>query len=87
MANKPIATWRVDQKLGLGISFLSYHTVAREIEQGHLAILRVEGTPVMRKWYVVRNKKKYLLPSAVSLWDFIYENGAEYLPAMKPRKN
>ena len=71
---------------GFGISFLSYHTVAHEIEEGRLAILRVEGTPVIRKWHIVRNKKKYLLPSAVSLWAFICENGANYLPVMKARK-
>ena len=70
----------------LGISFLSYHTVAHEIEEGRLAILRVEGTPVIRKWHIVRNKKKYLLPSAASLWGFICENGAKYLPVMKPKK-
>jgi LysR family transcriptional regulator, low CO2-responsive transcriptional regulator len=68
---------------GLGISFLSYHTVAHEVEQGRLAILRVEGTPVIRKWYIVRNRKKYSLPSAVSLWSFICENGASFLPVMK----
>ena len=71
---------------GLGISFLSYHTVAHELEEGRLAILRVEGTPVIRKWHIVRNKKKYLLPSAASLWGFIHENGAKYLPVMKPKK-
>ena len=71
---------------GLGTSFLSYHTVAHEIEEGRLAILRVEGTPVIRKWHIVRNKKKYLRPSAASLWGFIYENGAKYLQVMKPKK-
>ena len=71
---------------GLGISFLSYHTVAHEIEQGRLVVLRVVGTPVIRKWHIVRNKKKYLLPSAASLWGFICENGASYLPEMKSKK-
>ncbi len=71
---------------GLGISFLSYHTVAHEIEQGRLAMLRVEGTPVIRKWHIVRNRKKYLLPSAVSLWKFICENGESFLPVMKTKK-
>ncbi len=68
---------------GLGISFLSYHTVAHEIETGRLVILRVEGTPVIRKWHVVRNKKKYVSPSATALWKFVHEEGANFLPAMK----
>ncbi len=71
---------------GLGISFLSYHTVAHEIEQGRLSVLRVEGTPVIRKWHIVRNRKKYLLPSAISLWAFICENGGSFLPVMKSKK-
>ncbi len=68
---------------GLGISLLSYHTVAHEIEEGRLTILHVEGTPVIRKWHVVRNKKKYLLPSAAALWNFVTAQGASFLPAMK----
>jgi LysR family transcriptional regulator, low CO2-responsive transcriptional regulator len=67
---------------GLGISLLSYHTVAHEVEESRLAILRVEGTPVIRKWYVVRHKKKYVLPSALSLWTFVGEQGAGFLPAL-----
>jgi LysR family transcriptional regulator, low CO2-responsive transcriptional regulator len=68
---------------GLGISLLSYHTVAHEVEEGRLAILRVEGTPVIRKWYIVRNKRKSLLPSGQALWNFIEAEGASYLPMLK----
>jgi LysR family transcriptional regulator, low CO2-responsive transcriptional regulator len=68
---------------GLGISLLSYHTIAHEVEEGRLAILKVEGTPVVRKWYIVRNKRKNLLPSGQSLWNFIAAEGASYLPPLK----
>jgi LysR family transcriptional regulator, low CO2-responsive transcriptional regulator len=68
---------------GLGISLLSYHTVAHEVEEGRLAILRVQGTPVVRKWYVVRNRRKNLLPSGRALWNFIETNGGAYLPTLK----
>lgn len=68
---------------GLGISLLSYHTVAHEVQEGRLAILRVEGTPVIRKWFVVRNKKKKLLPSASELWRFIALEGKHFLPELK----
>jgi LysR family transcriptional regulator, low CO2-responsive transcriptional regulator len=71
---------------GLGISMLSYHTVAHEIEEGRLAILHVEGTPVVRKWYVVRHKKKHLLPAALSLWNFVGEKGGSFLPPLKLAK-
>ncbi len=68
---------------GLGISMLSYHTVAHEIEEGRLSMLQVEGTPVIRKWHIVRHQKKYLLPSAQSLWAFICKEGESFLPQMK----
>ena len=38
---------------GMGVSFLSAHTVARELQSGSLAVLDVEGFPVMLNWYVV----------------------------------
>ena len=69
---------------GLGVSLLSYHTVSHEVEEGRLTILRVEGTPVIRKWFVVRNKLKHLLPSARSLWDFIAKEGGTFLPTLQP---
>ncbi len=68
---------------GLGISMLSYHTVAHEIEEGRLSMLQVEGTPVIRKWHIVRHQKKYLLPSVQSLWAFICKEGESFLPQMK----
>jgi LysR family transcriptional regulator, low CO2-responsive transcriptional regulator len=68
---------------GLGISLLSYHTIAHEVEEGRLVILKVEGTPVIRKWYIVRNKRKKLLPSGQALWNFIVAEGASYLPLLK----
>ena len=71
---------------GLGVSMLSYHTVAHEVEEGRLAILRLEGTPVIRKWFIVRNRKKHLLPSALALWRFVHEHGKEYLPRLRMGK-
>jgi LysR family transcriptional regulator, low CO2-responsive transcriptional regulator len=68
---------------GLGLSLLSYHTIAHEVEDGRLAILNVEGTPVIRKWFIVRNKRKNLLPSGQALWNFIAAEGAGYLPTLK----
>lgn len=68
---------------GLGISMLSYHTVSREVQEGRLAILRVDGTPVIRTWYIARNKKKRLLPSAERFWQFVKTNGRSHLPVLK----
>jgi DNA-binding transcriptional LysR family regulator len=66
---------------GLGISFLSYHTVAHEIEEGRLVALKVQGTPVIRKWYVVRLTEKRMMPLAGALWDFLHKRGKSFFPA------
>ena len=65
---------------GLGIAFISAHTVALEIEHARLASLDVEGLPVMREWYVVRRRDKHLLPPALALLDFIALEMGRFLP-------
>ena len=65
---------------GLGIAFLSAHTVASEIADGRLISLPVEGLPVIRSWYVVNQPNKILLPPAQALLDFIKQDGGRFLP-------
>ena len=67
---------------GLGIALISAHTVSAEIADGRLAVLPVEGLPVVRQWFVVRPQDKRLLPAAQALWDFFASAGAEHLPAI-----
>lgn len=38
---------------GLGIAFLSLHTVQDEVKSGRLALLRGADLPIMRHWYLV----------------------------------
>lgn len=68
---------------GLGIAFISAHTVAIEVEIGKLVILDVVGLPVIRKWFVVRRTDKRLLPAAVALQAFWLKRGASFLPIVK----
>lgn len=56
---------------GLGLAFISAHTVALEREVGRLVTLPVTGTPVMRRWFVVHRAEKALLPVAESFRDFL----------------
>ncbi len=65
---------------GLGIALISAHTVAWELEEGRLGIIRAPGLPMMRQWQVVRRKEKHLLPAAESLWSFLAARGAAFLP-------
>jgi DNA-binding transcriptional LysR family regulator len=61
---------------GLGLSFLSAHTIGRELEMGHLVVLDVAGFPVLLKWYVVHLRHKVLAPVAVAFKGFLLRRGA-----------
>ncbi|HEY5900551.1 MAG TPA: LysR substrate-binding domain-containing protein [Burkholderiales bacterium] len=61
---------------GMGISFLSAHTIGRELELGQLAVLDVEGFPVMRRWHIVHHRNKRLPAVALAFKQFLLEEGA-----------
>ena len=61
---------------GMGISFLSAHTIGQELELGRLVVLDVEGFPVMRNWHIVHHKNKRLPPVAVAFKEFLLHDGA-----------
>jgi len=65
---------------GLGIAFISQHTVSHELDEGRLVALRVPGLPVMRQWHAVRRTDKILLPPAQAMLDFLGKEGSHYLP-------
>jgi DNA-binding transcriptional LysR family regulator len=69
---------------GLGIAFISAHTVAAEVADGRLVLLDVEGLPVLRKWFVVRRADKALMPAARVFADFIAREGGGHLPKVHP---
>jgi LysR family transcriptional regulator for metE and metH len=70
---------------GLGIAFISAHTVATELDERRLVILDVVGLPVVRQWFVVSRKDKVLLPPARAMLDFLGAKGAEFLPRTQGR--
>lgn len=65
---------------GLGIAFISAHTVAAEVQWRRLGVLNTVGTPVIRKWYAVKHSQKRLLPSAAGMWDFLVSDAGRFLP-------
>ena len=64
---------------GLGIGFISKHILGLELSAGRLAVLNVEGTPVMRRWFLVRQKGKCLSPALAAFWDFVIKFAPDYL--------
>jgi DNA-binding transcriptional LysR family regulator len=55
---------------GLGLSVLSLHTLALEGPNGPVALLDVEGFPIMRQWYLVHPKGKELSLVAQAFLEF-----------------
>jgi len=70
---------------GLGIAFISAHTVATELDERRLVTLDVEGLPVVRQWFVLSRKDKVLLPPARAMVDFLSAKGAQFLPRTSRR--
>jgi DNA-binding transcriptional LysR family regulator len=64
---------------GMGISFLSLHTLQLELEHGLIALIEVEGSPVVRAWNVVHTLSKVLSPAAEAFRYFVLERGEAYL--------
>lgn len=64
---------------GMGVSFISSHTVSLEAETGRLAILDIVGMPIVRDWYVIHLREKVLSPIAAAFRGFLLENGANII--------
>jgi len=67
---------------GMGVAMVSAHTVAAEIADGRVAILDVEGLPIVRQWFAVRRGERRVLPAAQALWEHLRRTGAQFLPRM-----
>jgi len=64
---------------GLGLGFLSAHTIAQELRSGSLKVLDVRGFPLMLNWYVVQRRHKRLPPVAQAFKDFLQAEGAAFI--------
>ncbi|HRE13335.1 MAG TPA: LysR family transcriptional regulator [Usitatibacteraceae bacterium] len=64
---------------GLGLAFLSRHTLGLELGAGRLVALDVVGLPVVRQWFVVSLAAKRLSPAAAACKAFILEEGPRLL--------
>jgi DNA-binding transcriptional LysR family regulator len=64
---------------GMGISFISMHTVSLELAAGKLVVLNVSGLPLVRDWYVIHLRDKKLSPIATAFREFLLKEGARIL--------
>ncbi len=70
---------------GLGLGILSLQTLELELALGRLAVLDVEGFPIMRHWYVVHRVDKRLSPAAAGFKAFVLGEAATEPPSAAPR--
>lgn len=66
---------------GMGVAFLSLHTLGLELRTGVLRLLEVEHTPVMRTWNLVCLQSKLLSPAAEAFRYFMLEHAEAHLLA------
>ena len=69
---------------GMGLGFLSAHTLSLELRTGTLAVLDVQGFPLMRNWYVVHRRTKRLPPVAQAFKDFLLSDGEALIEKIVP---
>ena len=61
---------------GMGVAFLSAHTISQELKAGSLVVLDVVGFPMLLHWYIVHRKNKRLPPVALAFKNFLLSDGA-----------
>jgi LysR family transcriptional regulator, low CO2-responsive transcriptional regulator len=64
---------------GMGVSFISLHTISLELQTRRIAVLDVRGLPMIRQWNVAHLANKRLSPMAVAFKSFVVEHGSELL--------
>ena len=65
---------------GLGISLISAHTIEAEVASDRMVVLKMEGLPIMRKWFVMHRADRVLSPAGRAMWTFMVKKGSEFLP-------
>lgn len=66
----------------LGIAFISGHTVASELTDGHLAEIKVPGVPIIRQWFLMHRRDMPLTAVTEKFRHFIVEQKGSYLPKL-----
>jgi LysR family transcriptional regulator, low CO2-responsive transcriptional regulator len=66
---------------GMGLGFISQHAIGLELAAGQLALVHLEGLPVVRDWNVVHRTEKRLSPAALAFKRFVLKEGRAFLAA------
>jgi DNA-binding transcriptional LysR family regulator len=66
---------------GLGLAFLSLHTVTEELRSGRLVALKAPGLPLLRQWFLVHPLHQPLSPAARAVAERIEALQGSFLPS------
>ena len=61
-------------KSGLGISILSSRALETELKSGILKALKIKGLSMLRKFYLIRDKRRNISPLCQAMVDFLKQN-------------
>ena len=67
---------------GLGIAFISAHTIEQELQLKRLVILDIEGMPITRQWFGVSRLDRSISPAMKAFNEFLTREGAASLPIL-----
>lgn len=67
---------------GLGLAFISAHTIEQEVKLGRLVILDVIDTPIRRQWFSVSRTDRATNPAMQAFERFLLAEGARHLPVV-----
>lgn len=70
---------------GLGLGIVSMHTLEFELALNRLAILSVEGFPIMKEWYLVSRSGKRLSPIAQAFHQFVLNEAGQIMKLPQPK--
>jgi len=58
-------------KAGLGVSILSSRAIETELETGSLKALKIKGLSLLRKFYLIMDKRRTVSPVCLAMLDFL----------------
>ena len=68
---------------GLGLAFISQHTVTEELRAGRLVAIRAIGLPIQRSWFLLRREDMALSPAGQRVHDHILARQGGFLPRLE----
>lgn len=70
---------------GLGLGIVSLHTLEFELILNRVAILNVEGFPIMKEWYLVSRSGKRMSPIAHAFHEFVLNEAERIMRLPQPK--